>query len=120
MQAQIEAPRPAATGARRGIERRGKPVNTAQKPDIQARHAGLARDLARAGYLLRNRAWRHVRDEFRGHQFVPLAAVSGAVADAMLRAPNDLIFPALVLASAAPKNYDMVADTLQALGCGHV
>ena len=87
------------------------------KMETAQRQAGLARDLARAGYLVRRRAWRHIRDEFAGHAFAPLAQLSGAIADTMLTAPNDLIWPARILVMA--KDREPVADLLQALGGGH-
>lgn len=84
--------------------------------EIQSRHAGLAHDLARAGYLARRRAWRHLRDEYCGHSFLPLAALSGAIADAALGAPMDLIWPGKIIVAALPEHRDAVVDVLVAFG----
>jgi len=88
--------------------------------ETQSRHAGLAHDLARAGYLIRRRAWRHLKTEFSGHPFGPLAALSGAIADASLAMPADLLWPARILVEADGDSYESVAHILIALGGGNV
>jgi len=83
------------------------------------RHAGLARDLARAAFLIRRRAWRHLKVEFCGHPFVPLAALSGAIADANLAVPADLLSVQRVLIEAEGEHCEAVANMLFALGAEH-
>lgn len=80
------------------------------------RHAGLAADLARAGWLIRRRAWRHLKTEFSGHRFIPLAALSAAIADASLSVPADLLWPAMIVVAAGAERREMVADMLIVFG----
>lgn len=84
--------------------------------DVQERHASLAADLARAGWLMRRRAWRHLKTEFAGHRFIPLAALSGAIADAALSMPADLLWPAMIVVAAPPERREMVSDLLIVFG----
>lgn len=86
------------------------------KTEIVERHADLAADLARAGWLIRRRAWRHLKTEFAGHKFVPLAALSGAIADAALFMPADLLWPAMIIVAAPVERREMVADMLVVFG----